>query len=99
METARQQVLLHHPQGLHARPATLLVELARQFTSEISVRLSGGKANAKSILSVLALGAESGSQVWIEATGEDAPQAVAALVALVASDFGDKSGAQAERTS
>jgi phosphocarrier protein HPr len=90
--TSKRAVILRHPQGLHARPATLFVEMAQKFNSEATITLSGAEANAKSILSVLTLGAEMGSEVVIHAIGEDAQVAVSALVAMIESDFGEKTG-------
>jgi phosphocarrier protein HPr len=79
--------------GLHARPAALFVQEAGRFISSIRLRnLSGGTdwVDAKSILSVLALGVERGHQIEVQAQGEDEDQAVAALTELVNSGFGEK---------
>jgi len=81
---------VHHQVGLHARPAALFVQTAKQFHCEIKVTHGEKEANAKSILSVLALGAEQGAVITIRAEGEDADQALAALKALVESDFGER---------
>ncbi len=81
---------IHHKVGLHARPAALFVQTAKQFHSDIKVVHGAKEANAKSILSVLALGAEQGAVIIIRAEGKDADQSLAALTALVESDFGEK---------
>ncbi len=78
---------VHHQVGLHARPAALFVQTAKQFQSDIKVTHGEREANAKSILSVLALGAEQGAVITIRAEGEDAEQALEALAALVNSNF------------
>jgi phosphocarrier protein len=75
--------------GLHARPAALFVQTANKFKSAITVAKDERAANAKSILSVLTLGAEQGTVVTVRADGEDEAQAVAALQALVESKFGE----------
>ena len=75
--------------GLHARPAALFVQEASKHRAEIRVRNGDLAANAKSILSILTLGAEQGSVITVSAEGEDAVQALAALQALVESDFGE----------
>jgi phosphocarrier protein HPr len=75
--------------GLHARPAGALVRVAKQFHSEIKVTHDAKAGNAKSILSVLSLGAEGGATIVIEATGDDADLALAALKALVDNRFGE----------
>lgn len=76
--------------GLHARPAAEFVKLANKFRSEISVRKDELEVNGKSILGVMMLAAEFGSEVTIRATGEDAEAAVEQLVALVEQRFGEE---------
>ena len=82
-----------HPAGLHARPASLFVQTASQFTSEISVQdltTRSGSVSAKSILSILTLGVLQGHQIEIVADGDDAEESVKALKALIEDDFGEK---------
>ncbi|MBG0783651.1 MAG: HPr family phosphocarrier protein [Anaerolineaceae bacterium] len=82
-----------HPAGLHARPASLFVQTASQFTSEISVQdltTKSGSVSAKSILSILTLGVLQGHQIEIVADGDDAEESVKALKALIEDDFGEK---------
>lgn len=69
--------------GLHLRPVGKLVNLANRFVSEIILEKDGIKANGKSILSVMSLGAEPGSTIIITADGEDAELAVAALETFI----------------
>ena len=69
--------------ALHARPAGALVRAAAAFAAEVFVGFGGRRANAKSILDVLALGAEDGSELVISASGEDAAAAVEHLALLV----------------
>ena len=81
---------VNHEVGLHARPAALFVQTARQFDGDIRVTHGEKEANAKSILSVLVLGVDKqGTVITIRAEGEDAEQALAALEALVESNFGE----------
>lgn len=80
-------VTLTHASGLHARPAALFVETASRFKAAVTVEAGGRRANAKSLLAVLGLGAGPGTALRIVAEGEDAEEAVRALVQLVASDF------------
>ena len=77
--------------GLHARAAAQLVRLAGSFRSTITLRRddSGGFANAKSILSVLALAAPFGTILVIETDGEDEKEALAAIEAIFADGFGE----------
>lgn len=67
------------PHGLHARPATALVEVAKRFRSEIAVRHGGNVANAKSLVSLLRLGVSGGQALSITASGDDADAALAAI--------------------
>jgi len=80
-------------QGLHARPAALIVKLAGTFGSDITICRDGddnGAVNAKSIMGVMMLAAECGSSVVIRADGHDAERAADALIALVADGFGEQ---------
>jgi phosphotransferase system HPr (HPr) family protein len=81
---------IQHKVGLHARPAALFVKTAKQFHCDIQVTHGEREANAKSILSVLALGAEQGAVVTISTEGEDAAQALEALTTLIRSNFGEE---------
>jgi phosphocarrier protein HPr len=80
---------INHEAGLHARPAALFVQTAGKFASSITVTHGERTANAKSILTVLTLGAKQGSEVTIHAEGDDAQQALDALRELVESNFGE----------
>ncbi|MSR22550.1 MAG: HPr family phosphocarrier protein [Gemmatimonadetes bacterium] len=73
--------------GLHARPAAALVKIATTFQSEITLSKDGLTVNGKSIMGVLMLAAEQGSQLVIQAVGVDATEAANALVALVDRGF------------
>ncbi len=74
--------------GLHARPASLFVQHAKGFQSQITLAKDEKKVNGKSILSVLTLGAEQGDQVVLETQGEDAKSALDALAKLLEGDQG-----------
>jgi phosphocarrier protein len=82
-------MVVEHKLGLHARPAALFVQTAKKFQSNISVTKDAREANAKSILSILTLGANQGAVITVSATGEDEAMAVKALQELVESNFGD----------
>ncbi len=85
-------VKISNKYGLHARASTRLAEVAKRFHS--SIRLSRVGANedvdAKSILGILTLGAEKGQTLRIRASGEDAKQAVDALLEVVRQNFGEE---------
>jgi phosphotransferase system HPr (HPr) family protein len=70
--------------ALHARPAGAFVRAAAAFDAAIEVRANGRQANAKSILEILGLGADGGTELAIFASGDDAAAAVAQLAELVA---------------
>ncbi|MBP2315050.1 phosphoenolpyruvate--protein phosphotransferase [Azospirillum soli] len=67
------------PHGLHARPATALVEVAKRFRAEIAVRHGEDVGNAKSLVSLLRLGVSGGRPITITAAGDDAGAALAAI--------------------
>ena len=69
---------------LHARPAAHFVRTALGFRSRIEVCAGERAADAKSLLSVLALGAKAGTTLRLRADGDDAPGAVAALAGCLA---------------
>jgi len=73
--------------GLHARPAALLVRTAGRFKSQIMLSKNGLQVDGKSILGVMMLAAECGSEITIQATGPDSEAAVEAIAALIASKF------------
>jgi phosphocarrier protein len=86
---ASAEVEIVNKLGLHARASAKLTQTATPFASEIWLTRNGRRVNAKSIMGVMMLAAGKGSRVLIEADGEDADAALAALVALVADRFGE----------
>ena len=73
--------------GLHARASAKLTQVASAYRSEVWITRNGRRVNAKSIMGVMMLAAGKGSTVTIEATGEDAEAALAALQKLIADKF------------
>jgi phosphocarrier protein len=71
---------IQHPSGLHARPASLLVQEASKFESKITLVKAGKEVDAKSLLGVMSLAVKKGDEITIRAEGADAEQAVSALV-------------------
>jgi phosphocarrier protein HPr len=57
--------------GIHARPATVLVQSASKYNAEVSLEYSGKRVNLKSIMGVMSLGIPQGSYIKIIAYGED----------------------------
>jgi phosphotransferase system HPr (HPr) family protein len=87
---AEINLIINHEVGLHARPASLFVQTASQFLSDIEVTHGEITANAKSILGILTLGANQGAEITIKAEGDDAQEAIDALEELVMNDFGEE---------
>lgn len=65
--------------GIHARPATLLVQAASKFNSDINLEYNGKSVNLKSIMGVMSLGVGQGADVTITADGDDAKEAIEAI--------------------
>jgi phosphocarrier protein len=85
--TTKATFIVLNDKGLHTRPSTELVKCAVNFKSEVMLRYQKEIANAKSLLGILMLAATRGSKILVEATGEDAPQAVLAIVKLAENKF------------
>jgi phosphocarrier protein HPr len=81
------EVKILNEEGLHARPAGLLVKTASQYKSQIEVEFNGKKVNAKSLLSLMSLGLTKDSAIRIFARGDDAANAVESLQTLIANQF------------
>lgn len=75
--------------GLHARPAAMVVETASRFDCEVTLSKDGVSANGKSIMSVMLLAAESGSEVELAAEGPQADRAADAIDALFQARFNE----------
>ena len=84
------EVQIVNKYGLHARPAAEFVKLANRFNSSVWIGKEDVQVSGKSIMGVMMLAAECGSTVRIRAAGDDAREAVDALVALVTDRFGEE---------
>jgi phosphocarrier protein HPr len=85
-----RNVVIMNRYGLHARPAAEFVKLASQFRATIMVRKDDLEVNGKSIMGMMMLAAECGSEIAIRADGADAAEALDALAELVTSRFGEE---------
>ncbi len=85
MSQSSELTLVRLPESvaLHARPAGMFVRAAASFAASIEVEANGKRANGKSILEILGLGADGGTELAISASGDDAVEAVAELASLV----------------
>jgi phosphocarrier protein len=84
-----QTIHVRNKFGLHARPAAEFVKLASRFQADVWVRKQDLEVNGKSIMGMMMLAAEYGSEITIRATGTDAVEAVRDLVSLVEGRFGE----------
>jgi phosphocarrier protein HPr len=83
--------VIRNKYGLHARPATQFVELASHYNCDVVLLKDGVEVNGKSIMGLMMLGAEMGTQLTLRCFGaEDAPECVDSLVALIDSKFGEE---------
>ncbi len=78
---------LLNEEGMHARPAGVLVKTAAQFQAKIEIHFNGKTANAKSVLSLMSLGMTGLADFVIKADGPDAENALLALEQLVQNKF------------
>ena len=85
----KEDLAITNETGLHARPASNFVKIAKSFKSKITVACKGNEVDAKRILGIMSLGAEKGATITITAEGEDEAQAFAALKTLVDTGFGE----------
>lgn len=82
-------VRLPNAAGLHARPAAMLVALAKKYQSAIRLLRGADEVNAKSVVSIMSLGTQHGDLLRVQATGADAAEAIAAVSALLLQGCGE----------
>jgi phosphocarrier protein len=83
----QQKVTITNRAGIHARPAALLVEIAKDIKSSIYIEKGSEKINGKSIMGILTLGAAYGTELNIITEGEDEKEALEAIIRLFESKF------------
>jgi len=79
---AQIKIKVQNKLGLHARPAAEFVKIASKFKSDVFVSKNDREVNGKSIMGVMTLAAEMGSELCIRAIGEDDTETINALVEL-----------------
>ena len=82
-------LVVTHSAGLHMRPADLFAKCAGEFDANIEVIKENQRVDGKSLLSILTLGVQQGSEITIQATGQDAEAALQALTHLIQQGFAD----------
>lgn len=80
-------IVIRNKQGLHARPAAMFAKLASRYSSSIMLVCENQRVEARSIMDLLTLGAGMGTELVLEASGDDAHDAVEALAQLVEVGF------------
>lgn len=93
-----QAVTLSLPHGIHARPAARIGETARGFEAEVHLLNGDKRGDARSTVALLALGTRFGDEVVVQARGNDADAALAAIVALLGTDMGESAPARSPIT-
>ncbi len=84
---AKAKFEVFNDRGLHTRPSTELVKRAISFKAQVSLTYQKNTINAKSILGILMLAAPKGAKIFVEANGEDAEEAVEAILQLANNHF------------
>jgi phosphocarrier protein len=95
----RAEVTIVNRLGLHARPSAALTQLATRFSADIHLSKGSRRVNGKSIMGVMMLAAAQGSVIVVEADGNDEDKAIAALVELIGSGFGEELAGPADKGS
>lgn len=83
------EVVVRNKYGLHARPASLFVQVCNRYSSEIIVHHNSMQISGKNILDIMTLGAESGTSLKIEVVGSDSEEAAKEINELFDNNFGE----------
>lgn len=78
-----KEITIRNSSGLHARPASMWVQMASRYQSSIKIKSNNSEVDGKSILGILSLGLASGSQFELIVDGEDEQEAAESLETLV----------------
>ncbi len=89
MEKIIKKIEIKNKLGVHARAAALLVQTVNKFSAEVTFSKDDQIADGRSIMGVLTLAATQGSKIQVEASGEDAEQAVKAIERLIDRRFNE----------
>ena len=87
---ASDAVVVPNPEGLHARPAAMLANLAQKFSAEIRLKRGEDQVNAKSVMAIMGLEVRTGDKVQIVAHGPDAQQAADEIVDALRAGLGEE---------
>lgn len=87
MNVIINKIIIQNKAGLHAKPASMFVQCANNFKSEIYIKKDTTRVNAKSIMGVMILAVQKGDEIEMEAFGEDEEKAILALTDLIDRKF------------
>jgi phosphotransferase system HPr (HPr) family protein len=82
-------VIIQNETGIHARPASMLVEEASNYDSDVELVKDEQAVNAKSIMGIMGLGIKQSTEIIVKAIGPDEEEAVQSIVELIESGFGE----------
>lgn len=94
-QVTSEPIVIPNPTGLHARPAAVLVNLAKKYQSKVFLHRGEDQANAKSVVALMNLQVSNGDTVTLAAQGVDAKEAITELTAAVRSGLGEAGAAPA----
>lgn len=80
-------IKLNNPDGLHARPAAIFIQVASKYTSDLEIEAHGVTVNGKSIIGIMSLGAFHGEEITLIAKGQDEKQMIQDLKNLIENQF------------
>jgi phosphocarrier protein FPr len=83
-------ILIPNPAGLHARPAAVLANAAKQFDADIRLQRGEQRANAKSVVAILGMEVGHGDRVVVVAQGSDAQEAIRVLIPMIESGLNEE---------
>lgn len=86
MEKVEQDIIVNNPHGLHARPASVFVQIANKFDSAVRLEKDGEVVDGKSIIAILSLGVNKGMALRVVVNGSDANEAFAELKEFLEKD-------------
>lgn len=89
MPALKANLMLKNKYGMHARPAMQFVEVASKFQSSLIVMKDGKEVDGKSIMGMMTLAAEKGSELILTADGDDAQELIDSLSQLLDNKFGE----------
>jgi phosphotransferase system HPr (HPr) family protein len=84
-----KKIKIKNKSGLHARPAAVFVQIANKYESEITLKKGIQEVNGKSIMGIMMLAAEYGSEIVLEVDGEDAQEAMDELEDFLKKENGE----------